>query len=101
MLGDRAQFHADIRPSGLMLVALLARKVFLLDRRCDVTIGVAGLGETATTLSRSIPPPRQRIPVHFSRGLGLTYALIVCVFVTGQSRGSGTEDERSAKSDFR
>src|SRR5258708_40353223 len=101
MIVDRAQFRVDIRPGGLVLVALLARKVFSLGRRRHITVGIAGLGEAATTLGWSIPPPWQRIPALFSRGLALAYALIVCVFVTGQSRGNGTEAESNAKSDFR
>jgi hypothetical protein len=46
--------------------------------------------ESATTVARRIPPPRPRIPVYFSRGLGTAYAVIV--LVAGQSCGSGAED---------
>src|ERR1700722_3030494 len=99
MLGDRAQFGVGIQPNGLVLVAFLVRRDILLGRHRDVTIGIAGLGKAATTLGRSIPPPRQLRPLRFARGLGLAYALIV--FVAGQSRGGGAEDEGCAKSDLR
>jgi len=83
---------------GLAVAAFL---VFVLGRRRDVTKGIAGLGETCTTLGRSIPPPRQLRAARFSLGLGRAYALIVCVFVAGQSRGSGAKDESSAERDLR
>ena len=57
--------------------------------------------ETTTTVVRSIPPPRQLRPARFSRGLRPAYALIVCVFVAGQSRRSGAKDESGAKSNLR
>src|SRR5580704_11667875 len=69
MLGDRAQFRVGIQPNGLVLVALLVRRDVLLGRHRDETIGIAGLGKAATTLGRSIPPPRQLRPLRFARGL--------------------------------